>query len=245
LSRELEFLSEKMYQEALSPQTMPRKAVSVAIVEDDAVIRRGWVDILQRLSGYRAAGEFGSGEEALENLPKDPPDFVLMDINLPGMSGIECTRELKRLLPDVEVLMLTMFGDRDRIFEALRAGAGGYLLKRTSPSALKAALEEACAGGAPMSPYVARQVVQYFRPSAIDTAARGQERHDGVEKLSPKENDILKLLAGGCQYKEIADRLEISMDTVRTHIRRIYQKLHVHSRTDAVVKYLAGEKAAG
>ena len=217
------------------------KAVSVAIVEDDSVIRRGWVDILQRLPGYRAAGEFGSGEEALEKLPKDPPDFVLMDINLPGMSGIECTRELKRRLPSVEVLMLTMFSDRDRIFEALRAGAGGYLLKRTSPDALKAALEEACAGGAPMSPYVARQVVQYFRPSPGAAAAAGK-RDSRMESLSPKENDILKHLAGGCQYKEIADKLDISMDTVRTHIRRIYHKLHVHSRTDAVVKYLEAER---
>jgi DNA-binding NarL/FixJ family response regulator len=216
-----------------------RKNVSVAIVEDDASVRAGWVGILERLPGYQIAGEFGSGEEALEKLPKSPSDFVLMDINLPGMSGIECTRELKRRLPDVQVLMLTMFGDRDRIFDALRAGASGYLLKRTSPSALKASLEEALAGGAPMSPYVARQVVQYFQtPKA---ASPDPERVSEMDRLSPKENDVLKLLSEGCQYKEIAEKCEISMDTVRTHIRRIYHKLHVHSRTDAVVKYLAAE----
>jgi DNA-binding NarL/FixJ family response regulator len=214
------------------------KNISVAIVEDDASVRAGWVSVLERLPGYRVAGEFGSGEEALEKLPQNPPDFVLMDINLPGISGIECTRELKRRLPDVQVLMLTMFGDRDRIFDALRAGASGYLLKRTTPAAFKAALEEALAGGAPMSPYVARQVVQYFQKSPPAEAERAPE----MDRLSPKENDIIKLLSEGCQYKEIADRLSISMDTVRTHIRRIYQKLHVHSRTDAVVKFLAGDR---
>jgi DNA-binding NarL/FixJ family response regulator len=217
-----------------------RKNLSIAIVEDDASVRAGWVSILERLPGYHVAGEFGSGEEALEKLPKAPSDFVLMDINLPGMSGIECTRELKRRLPDVQVLMLTMFGDRDRIFDALRAGASGYLLKRTTPSALKASLEEALAGGAPMSPYVARQVVQYFQTPEPPSAAN-PARAPEVDRLSPKETDILKLLSEGCQYKEIADKCEISMDTVRTHIRRIYHKLHVHSRTDAVVKYLASE----
>jgi DNA-binding NarL/FixJ family response regulator len=217
----------------------PSKTVAVAIVEDDVTIRDGWVSILRRLSGYRAAGEFGNGEEALEQLPKSPPDFVLMDINLPGMSGIECTRALKSVLPEVQVIMLTMFGDRDRIFEALRAGASGYLLKRTTPTALKAALEEAKAGGAPMSPYVARQVVQFFQKSPA--VAAPAKSGTGVSDLSPKESDILKLLSEGCQYKEIADKLEISMDTVRTHIRRIYHKLHVHSRTDAVVKYLGAE----
>lgn len=216
------------------------KNVSVAIVEDDAAVRDGWVRVLERLPGYRIAGEFGSGEEALEKLTTAPPDFVLMDINLPGISGIECTRELKRRQPNVQVLMLTMFGDRDRIFDALRAGASGYLLKRTTPTALKAALEEAFAGGAPMSPYVARQVVQYFQTSEKPSA--NAERAPGVDRLSPKESDILKLLSEGCQYKEIADKLDIRMDTVRTHIRRIYHKLHVHTRTDAVVKYLASGK---
>jgi DNA-binding NarL/FixJ family response regulator len=218
----------------------PSKSVAVAIVEDDATIRAGWVNILDRLPGYHIAGKFSNGEEALTKLAMNPPDFVLMDINLPGMSGIECTRELKRLLPDVQVIMLTMFGDRDRIFDALRAGASGYLLKRTTPSALKAALEEALAGGAPMSPYVARQVVQYFQTSPF---AHTPGRIADVDRLSPKENNILKLLSEGCQYKEIAAKLDISMDTVRTHIRRIYHKLHVHSRTDAVVKYLASERA--
>jgi len=210
---------------------------AVAIVEDDEPIREGWVNILEELGGYRITGEFKSGEEAIEGIPKNPPDFVLMDINLPGMTGIECTRELKRLVPYVEVIMLTMFGDLDRIFDALQAGASGYLLKRTSPAALKAAMEEVRIGGAPMSPYIARQVVDHFRqPKAPADPA------EQVERLSPKESEILKLLAEGAPYKEIADQLEIHVDTVRTHIRRIYRKLHVHSRTDAAMKYLELQK---
>jgi DNA-binding NarL/FixJ family response regulator len=214
--------------------------ISVAIVEDDEPIRDGWVNILKELGGYRITGEFKSGEEALEGILKNPPDFVLMDINLPGMTGIECARELKRQIPYIEVLMLTMFGDLDRIFDALRAGASGYLLKRTSPAALKAAMEEVRMGGAPMSPYIARQVVDHFRRNPAEkTSADSAEQ---VERLSPKESEILKLLAEGAPYKEIADKLEIHIDTVRTHIRRIYRKLHVHSRTDAAMKYLELQK---
>jgi len=185
------------------------------------------------------AGEFRTGEEALESLLESPSDFVLMDINLPGISGIECTRELKRLQPDVSILMLTMFDDWDRIFDALRAGAAGYLLKRVRPAALKAAFEEAKAGGAPMTPSIARLVVKYFQNLPLGASARKAEAKGSLDCLSPKESDVVKYLSKGCQYSEIADSLGISMDTVRTHIRRIYQKLHVHSRTSAVVKYLA------
>jgi DNA-binding NarL/FixJ family response regulator len=207
---------------------------TVSIVEDDPVIRAGWVKIINRAPGYRCLGDFGSAEAALTELPKNVPDFVLMDINLPGRSGIECTRELKRRLPQLEIVMLTMFDDRDNLFDALRAGASGYLLKRTKPAALLEALNELKGGGSPMSPQIARQVVQFFRenPTAAEVATAG------VEKLSARENEILKCLAEGRQYKEIADQLQLSMDTVRTYIRRTYEKLHVHSRTEAVVKYL-------
>lgn len=215
--------------------------ITVAIVEDDATIRKGWVSVLEGLEGYRMRGEFGSGEEALAELPKNPPDFVLMDINLPGMSGIECTRELKQQVPYVEILMLTMFGDLERIFDALRAGASGYLLKRTSPEALKAAMEEVRLGGAPMSRFVARQILEHFRhPEVVEKPA--EEPSERVENLSPKESEILKLLAEGCPYKEIADHVNVHIETVRTHIRRIYLKLHVHSRTEAAVKYLEAQK---
>jgi len=216
----------------MTPPASSSRSTTVGIVEDDPAIRSSWVKILNRLPGYKCVGEYGSGEEALVELTKNPTDFVLMDINLPGMSGVECTQALKLKVPNIEIIMLTMFGDRDRIFDALRAGAGGYLLKRTTPAALKAALEEARAGGAPMSPQIARQVVQFFQPQKPSNAS------EAVDRLSEREAEILRLLTEGCPYKEIADKLGISMDTVRTYIRRIYQKLHVHSRTDAVVKYL-------
>jgi DNA-binding NarL/FixJ family response regulator len=207
---------------------------TVSIVEDDPLIRAGWVKIISRAPGYRCVSDFGSAEIALAEMPKNVPDFVLMDINLPGKSGIDCTRELKRRFPQIEIVMLTMFDDRDNLFEALRAGASGYLLKRTTPAALLEALKELKVGGSPMSPQIARQVVQFFRKNepAAETASMG------VEKLSARENEILRCLAEGRQYKEIADQLQLSMDTVRTYIRRTYEKLHVHSRTEAVVKYL-------
>ena len=207
---------------------------TISIVEDDPVIRAGWVKIINRATGYRCLSDFGSAEAALAALPENPPDFVLMDINLPGKSGIECTRELKRMLPKVEIVMLTMFDDRDNLFEALRAGASGYLLKRTTAKALVEALSEVKAGGSPMSPQIARQVVNFFRHHEPEQAAV----QSGVEKLSTREHEILKCLAEGRHYKEIADQLGLSMDTVRTYIRRTYEKLHVHSRTDAVGKYL-------
>ena len=217
------------------PPFMP---FTLSIVEDDPVIRAGWVKIVNRSSGYRCISDYGSAEAALAGLVKEGPDFVLMDINLPGKSGIECTRELKRRLPKLEIVMLTMFDDRDNLFEALRAGATGYLLKRTSPAGLLEALDELKAGGSPMSPQIARQVVQFFRQNEPAVGAGV----DGVEKLSPRENEILRCLSEGRHYKEIADQLNLSTNTVRTHIRRTYEKLHVRSRTEAVVKYLGAER---
>jgi len=226
------------------PEESPDKVANVAIVEDDASNRREWVKALNQWPGYRVKGEFGSGEEALEKLPQNPPDFVLMDINLPGMSGIECTRELKRLLPDTDILMLTMFGEWDRIFDALRAGASGYLLKRMRPAGLKTALEELRAGGAPMTPAIARKVVRYFRGAHLGAESPRETSHvDWVLNcLSPKENDVLKLLSEGCSYAQISERMGITMNTVRTYIRRTYEKLQVQSRTEAVIKYLSAKE---
>lgn len=224
-----------------APDMSLGNVTKVAIVEDDPAIRKGWLNILKRWPGYEPTGDFKTGEEALEKIPLNPPDFVLMDINLPGMSGIECTRELISILPDVHVIMLTMFGDWDRIFDALRAGATGYLLKRVRPAALKAALEDARVGGSPMTPHIARLVVKYFHGAPL--LKKKEESRGNLEVLSPKEGDVMRLLSEGCPYIEIADKLEISVDTVRTHIRRIYQKLQVHSRTAAVVKYLTAKNS--
>ncbi|MCF7786527.1 MAG: response regulator transcription factor [Prosthecobacter sp.] len=215
------------------------QSVTLAIVEDDPILRESWAAIVNKMTGYHCVAKFGSAERALKEIPGHAPDMVLMDINLPGMTGIECTRRLKSLLPQIEIIMLTMFGDDDHLFESLRAGASGYLLKRTTPAALREALDEARAGGSPMSPQIARQVVQSFRlPTASPNA-------DDLEKLSEREMEIVRLLSVGQAYKMIADQLQISVDTVRTHIRRIYQKLQVHSRTEAVVKYLDAKQGSG
>ena len=204
--------------------------ITVAIVEDDKNLREDLADLIASRKGFRCTGAFPSAEDALKSLPEKPPDVVVMDINLPKMSGIECTRELKGRLPDTEVVMLTMFDDTELIFAALRAGASGYLLKRAAPTELLAAIEQVRAGGSPMSPEIARQVVQFFQTE--------KRAPTGSEDLSERERELLSLLARGKQYKEIADQLAISTDTVRSHIRRIYRKLHVHSRTEAAVKFL-------
>jgi DNA-binding NarL/FixJ family response regulator len=212
------------------------RPTTVGIVEDEPGVRAGWVRILNTIPGYRCVTDIGSGEEALVELPKTSPAIVLMDIHLPGISGVQCTRQLKQLLPKVEVLMLTMFGDRNLIFDALRAGASGYLLKRTTPAALQAALAEAKAGGAPMSPQIARKVVEFFAHN--HSATLPETAANELSGLSMQESETLHLLAKGYQYKQIAGALGISLDTVRTYIRRIYRKLHVHSRTEAIVKHL-------
>ena len=204
-------------------------AIVVSIVEDDPQARKilaGWVN---RGDGFRLAGEWGDAESALRGLPQKKPDVVLMDINLPGISGVEAVKRLKPELPTTQFVMLTVYEDADHIYSALAAGATGYLLKQTPREELLGALEEVHRGGSPMTSNIARKVVQSFSPSSAPVA-------DG-EGLSPREQEVLELLARGYLYKEIADRLNISVPTVNTYVRRIYEKLHVRSRGQAVAKY--------
>jgi DNA-binding NarL/FixJ family response regulator len=204
-------------------------SITVSIIEDDAPARGILADWIRRVPGFRCAGVHGSGESALATLPAEKPTVVLMDINLPGLNGIECVRRLKPLLPDTQFVMLTVYEDTEHIFNALEAGASGYLLKRMPRGELLAALKDVHAGGSPMTSNIARKVVQSFRR----TDAQPSEAMD----LSPREREVLELLARGYLYKEIADSLKISVPTVNTYIRRIYEKLHVRSRSQAVAKF--------
>jgi DNA-binding NarL/FixJ family response regulator len=204
-------------------------AITVSIIEDDSPTRQilaGWIG---RTKEFRCVGEHDSAEAALARLPQEKPNIVLADINLPGMSGIECVRRLKLETPETQFVMLTVYEDADHIFNALAAGASGYLLKRTKRAGLLAALADVHAGGSPMSSDVARKVVQCFQRSPSGAA--------GADKLSQREREVLDLAARGYAFKEVADVLGISVTTVGTHIRRIYEKLHVHSRAQAVAAY--------
>jgi len=203
---------------------------SIAIVEDDAGIRDNLVALLNASPGYRCIGVCPSAEDARVQIPHWKPDVVLMDINLPKMSGIECVARLKARMPDLLVLMLTVYEDGNSIIRALKAGANGYLIKRVANDKLLEAIDEVCTGGAPMSCHIARKVVQFFHEAGPSPEVS--------ENLSPRETEILELLVAGSFFKEIADRLGISGETVRTHVNHIYRKLHVRSRTEAVVKYL-------
>jgi DNA-binding NarL/FixJ family response regulator len=204
--------------------------ISIAIVEDDAGIRSNLTDIVSRSPDCRLLATFPNAETALEDLPAQKPQVVLMDINLPGKSGIECVQELKAKLPETQFIILTVYEDSEWLFKALVAGATGYLLKRTPPTKIIEAIREAFAGGSPLTPQIARRVVQHF--------SQPRKPLPEVEKLSPREMEILQQFAKGYRYKEIVDNLGISMDTIRTHVRNMFEKLHVHSRTEAVVKYL-------
>ncbi len=204
--------------------------ITVSIVEDDRSTRESLAALLGSVPTLQCLTTYATGEKALAGIVAEKPEVALVDINLPGMSGIECVAKLKARLPALHVLMLTTYEDSDLIFDSLRAGANGYLLKNMPPEELIAAVAEVQAGGAPMSMQVARKVVQHFH--------RTQASADEVETLSPREYEILGLLAKGRLYKEIADQLGIALGTVRTHQRRIYEKLHVQSRTEAAVKFL-------
>jgi DNA-binding NarL/FixJ family response regulator len=200
----------------------------VAIVEDQARTRQGLAALLRSTPDLRVVGPFGDMESALAGLDGDPADVVLLDIGLPGMSGIEGVRRLRRLRPSQAILMLTVYGDDDHVFEAICAGACGYLLKDTPPDRLVEAIRELGDGGAPMSPEVARKVVQTFQRVAPAKSAG--------EALSPRESEVLRLLAEGHSYKTLASHLGLALDTVRFHVRNVYDKLHVHSKSEAVLK---------
>jgi len=202
----------------------------ISIVEDDPAVRKSLACIIQGSPDFECLGVYGSAEQALSEVPHHLPDVLLMDIGLPGRNGIECTAALKAAHPGLQVLILTTYDESKSIFEALRAGASGYLLKRSRPEELMKAIEEVHTGGAPMSPSIARLVVSHFH--------RLNHPHPAneVENLTHRELDVLQALAKGLLYKEVAESLGISIGTVRTHVEAIYRKLHVQTRTEAVLK---------
>jgi DNA-binding NarL/FixJ family response regulator len=204
--------------------------ISVSIVDDERGLRQSIATFISGSSGFRCVSTYGTAEAALQGLPADRPDVVLMDIHMAGMNGIECVQHLKALLPDLQILMLTVYEDTDQIFKALAAGASGYLLKRLTPTKLLEAIGEVYAGGSPMSSSIARKVVASFQGAGPAT--------DQDALLSPREQMVLDCLSKGLAYKQIADQMGISVTTIRTYLRRIYEKLHVRSRSEAVAKYL-------
>jgi len=207
--------------------------IRVSIVEDNGGTRESLTELLNRAPLLRCVGAHPSGEEALRQIPAEAPDVVLMDINLPQMNGIECVARLKRQLPQTQVLMLTTYEESDLIFDSLRKGASGYLLKNMPPAELVQAIEQVHAGGAPMSMQIARKVVTHFQQI--------KKPQSDMEQLTKREHEILALLAKGYLYKEIADLIGVTLSTVRAHLHTVYEKLHVQSRTEAVVKFLERE----
>ena len=202
----------------------------VALVEDNDELRRSMKRLLQRSPRLQVVADYPDAESALADMANQQPDVVLMDIKLPKMDGVECVRLLKARLPNVLVMMLTVHDDNDSLFNSILAGADGFLLKDTVPSRLVEAIEEVRDGGSPMTPQIARRIVQRFRRPDCEPTS--------VENLTPREREVLEQLALGNRYKEISDKLGISLDGIRFHIRGVYNKLHVHSRTEAVLKYL-------
>ena len=210
--------------------------ISISIVEDNDQLRGTLAKLIGRTEGFRFVSDYASAEDALAGLPKVKPDVVLMDINLPGINGVECVRKLKQILPTTQVMMLTVYEDTENIFKALAAGANGYMLKRTPTKELIAAIREMQRGGSPMTTHIARLVVQSFqKPVAVAAAGGGGGE---LSDLSEREQQVLDLLAQGLIYKEIAEKLNIGYETVHTYIRRIYEKLQVRTRTEAVAKFL-------
>ncbi len=208
------------------------ETTDVAIVEDNAALGSSLRKVVESDPTLNCIGVWTTAEEALKKIDAFRPQIVLMDINLPGMSGIEATARLKQHLPDIKVVMVTVYRDHDKIFAALKAGACGYLLKRSNPAEVREAILDVRTGGAPMSPEIARRVVEAFH----QPAKTGPSPLDDV-KLSKRETEILELLCEGLANKEIADRLDISVETVRVHLKHVYEKLHVRSRTEAAMKF--------
>ena len=201
----------------------------VAIVEDDQGLREELTQILQKSGGVECVGAYESAEKALKGLPGVRPDVVLMDINLPGMSGIECVAKLKEIMPKVQIIIVTVYEDSERIFRALRSGASGYLVKSGPPEKLLEAIQDVTLGGSPMSTHIARKVVQHFHLLG-PTVSEG-------ERLSPREREVLDMLASGFLYKEIGDKLDIAAETVRTYVKHICQKMQVKNRMEAVARH--------
>jgi DNA-binding NarL/FixJ family response regulator len=201
----------------------------IGIVEDNKVIRESLIEFVQSDPEFSCVCTCATAEEALKVIPKQQPEIVLMDIQLPNLSGIECTAQLKQLMPTLQIIMVTVYEDTDRIFKALRAGACGYLLKRCTPEELISAVREVRQGGAPMSREIARKVIFSFQEPLTAVTE--------VEGLSPREQEILELLAQGFANKEIADRVGVSDGTVHWHLRHVYHKLHVRTRTEAALKF--------
>jgi DNA-binding NarL/FixJ family response regulator len=210
----------------------PTSSCKIAIVEDDARLAAYIQSILNEAGGgIRCVGMAGSAEQALAEFPALAPDLVFLDINLPGMGGVECAGHLSRLMPSLQIVMITVFNDTETVFQALAAGAIGYLIKPVDPERVLQAVEEVRQGGAPMSAAIARRIVQSFQNTGTHS------KSEALETLSPRENEILALLAKGHLMKEIADELGMARNTLRIHTSRIYKKLHVHSRSQAVAKY--------
>jgi DNA-binding NarL/FixJ family response regulator len=208
----------------------PLKPIRIAILEDDARLRQSLGELLGAMPGFGVVATFGDAESALAQMEELCPDVLLADINLPGLDGVECVRRLSPQLPATRFIMLTVYEDDERLFNSLQAGADGYLLKRTAPAKLQEAITQVVAGGSPMTPQIARRLVQHFR--------HDKKPETDLSSLTEREREVLENLAAGRTYKEIADRLEVSKDTVRTYIRRLYEKLRIHSRNEAVLRYL-------
>ncbi len=214
----------------------PKTKIRVALVEDQPKVRESWVRLINSFPDFCCVCACLSGEEAVRVIPPHEPDVILMDIFLPRMSGIECTARLKGLLPQVQIVILTAMDDQELVFLALEAGADGYLLKRTKPADLRAALLDVLAGGVPMTSQIARLVIESFR--------RKNKARDESSELSLREEQILQLLSPGYSNKMIAEKLQVSVDTVCSHLKHVFVKLHVNSRTEAVVRYMASRTPA-
>ena len=204
--------------------------ITVSLVEDNNELRGTLARMIDRAAGFKCLSQFANAEDALAAIPQEKPDVVLMDINLPGMNGVECVRQLKQHAPQTLVLMLTAYEDTENIFNALAAGAAGYLLKRSKSVELLDAIREVMRGGSPMSTHIARKVVQSFLKTGPSP--------EPTENLSPREQEVLDCLSQGFLYKEIAEKIGVSYETVHTYVRRIYEKLQVRTRTEAVAKFL-------